>query len=62
LVSGGLATSMVSSEGLGASRPLTSNGSETGHIENRRVEIVVSGSALGSLPFWDRPYSVAPHQ
>ena len=40
------------------SRPLTSNASPAGRMENRRVEIVVSGEAIGSRPLWDRSYDV----
>ena len=56
---GGLASSLVDARGLGASRPLTSNGTESGRIANRRVEIVISGSAIGDLPFWDHTYSIS---
>jgi flagellar motor protein MotB len=62
LVSGGLPASMVSSQGLGGSRPLTSNSTEEGRIENRRVEIVISGNPIGTLPFWDKLYNVAPQR
>ena len=27
---------------------------------NARVEVVISGDTLGSLPFWDRTYTVGP--
>jgi outer membrane protein OmpA-like peptidoglycan-associated protein len=59
LTGDGLATSAVSSQGFGNSRPLTSNATPQGRIENSRVEIVISGESLGTVPFWDRTYSLA---
>jgi flagellar motor protein MotB len=53
MVAAGLPANAVTSEGFGDSRPLGSNLSE-----NRRVEIVVSGDPIGTLPFWDRTYSL----
>jgi hypothetical protein len=44
---------------LGASRPLTSNASAAGRVENRRVEIVIAGDPIGSMPFWDRSYTLS---
>jgi outer membrane protein OmpA-like peptidoglycan-associated protein len=61
LVSGGLPAASVTSQGLGNSRLETSNDSENGRVENRRVEIVISGEPIGSLPFWDRTYTLSPH-
>jgi flagellar motor protein MotB len=55
LTNNGLSAASVSSSGLGNSRPLGPAGQE----ENSRVEIVISGDAIGSLPFWDRTYSLA---
>ncbi len=37
---------------------LTSNSTATGREQNRRVEIVISGDPIGSLPVWDRTYSL----
>ena len=48
----------ATARGLGATRPLTYNGTANGRLENRRVEIVISGDAMGTLPFWDRTYSL----
>jgi outer membrane protein OmpA-like peptidoglycan-associated protein len=62
LVSGGFPAASVTSQGFGNSRPETSNDSEEGRIENRRVEIVISGDSIGSIPFWDRAYTLAPHR
>jgi flagellar motor protein MotB len=53
LVAAGLPGNSVTSEGFGNSRPLGSNASE-----NRRVEIVISGDPIGTLPFWDKTYSL----
>lgn len=58
LVGHGLPASRSVSRGLGDSRLLVSNSSATGREQNRRVEIVISGEPIGSLPFWDRAYSL----
>jgi outer membrane protein OmpA-like peptidoglycan-associated protein len=54
LTNNGLAGSSVSASGLGASRPVGPPGEE----ENSRVEIVISGDPIGTLPFWDHTYSL----
>lgn len=56
LVTSGLPVSTVASRNLGASRPITSNATAQGRMENRRVEIVISGDTIGNMPFWDRAY------
>lgn len=58
LLGAGMAANMISARGLGDSRPLESNASAAGRIGNRRVEILVSGDAIGSLPYWDHTYSL----
>ena len=58
LVARGVPSNMISARGLGNSRPLGSNRTPAGREENQRVEIVVSGDAVGNVPFWDRPYSL----
>jgi len=58
LVSRGVAANAVASRGLGNSRPLASDASQGGREENERVEIVISGDPIGSIPFWDRTYSL----
>ena len=58
LVVRGLNRSMVSVRNLADSRPLTSNATAAGRIENRRVEIVISGDPIGSRPLWDRSYNI----
>jgi outer membrane protein OmpA-like peptidoglycan-associated protein len=54
LTNTGLSADLVSSSGLGDSRPIGPPGLE----ENSRVEIVISGDPIGSLPFWDHTYSL----
>jgi len=62
LVSTGLRASEVASQGFGKTRPLASNATAAGRTENRRVEIVISGESIGTLPFWDRAYQLTPRQ
>jgi outer membrane protein OmpA-like peptidoglycan-associated protein len=59
VLGGGLPASAVTARGLGNTRPLTSNASAAGRVENRRVEIVVSGDPIGVMPFWDRSYTLS---
>ncbi|HEY3442197.1 MAG TPA: OmpA family protein [Paludibaculum sp.] len=47
LVQQGIAASEVASRGFGKTRPVVSNDTAAGRQQNRRVEIVVSGSPLG---------------
>lgn len=58
LVSHGLPAGSVSAAGLGDSHPLASKETPQGREENSRVEIVISGNAIGTVPFWDRSYSL----
>jgi outer membrane protein OmpA-like peptidoglycan-associated protein len=58
LVARGLSPDRATVVSLGDSRPLVSNNSPAGREQNRRVEIVISGDAIGTLPFWDRTYSL----
>ena len=53
LTNSGLAAASVTAAGLGDSRPLGPPGEE-----NSRVEIVISGDAIGTVPFWDHTYSL----
>lgn len=48
LVQQGVAANSVSASGFGNSSPVTSNDNAAGRQENRRVELVVSGDAIGS--------------
>jgi flagellar motor protein MotB len=59
LVARGLAANRCTARGLGDSRPLVANSTAAGRQQNRRVEIVISGDPIGTLPFWDRTYSLS---
>lgn len=48
LVQQGVTTNSVSSKGYGNTLPVASNDNSAGRQENRRVELVVSGDAIGS--------------
>jgi flagellar motor protein MotB len=58
LVRGGLA-SRVFSRGMANSHPLGSNATAAGREQNRRVEIVIAGDAIGTLPLWDKTYTLS---
>lgn len=58
LVGDGLRPDQMSAVSLGDSRPLVSNNSPAGKEQNRRVEIVISGDPIGTVPYWDRTYSL----
>jgi outer membrane protein OmpA-like peptidoglycan-associated protein len=47
LVQQGVATNSVSAKGFGNTLPVTSNDNAAGRQQNRRVELVVSGEAIG---------------
>jgi outer membrane protein OmpA-like peptidoglycan-associated protein len=49
----GLPPASVSAQALGDSRPVTSNATPQGRIQNRRVEIVITGTPIGRLPLWE---------
>ncbi len=48
LVQQGVSTNSVSSRGFGNTLPVASNGNSAGRQQNRRVELLVSGDAIGS--------------
>jgi outer membrane protein OmpA-like peptidoglycan-associated protein len=48
LVQQGVATASVSSKGFGNSSPVASNDNSAGRQQNRRVELLVSGDAIGN--------------
>jgi outer membrane protein OmpA-like peptidoglycan-associated protein len=47
LVAQGIARSSIGSHGLGESQPVSTNDTATGRQQNRRVELIVSGEAIG---------------
>ena len=57
LLSDGVPFARVTARGEGSERPLASNNTTAGRQQNRRVEIVLSGDAIGNLASWDRSYS-----
>jgi outer membrane protein OmpA-like peptidoglycan-associated protein len=59
LVRAGFSGGTVTARGMGASHPIGSNSSAAGREQNRRVEIVISGSAIGNLPLWDKSYTLS---
>jgi outer membrane protein OmpA-like peptidoglycan-associated protein len=48
LVQQGVSTNSVSSRGFGNTLPVSSNGNSAGRQQNRRVELLVSGEAIGN--------------
>jgi outer membrane protein OmpA-like peptidoglycan-associated protein len=48
LVQQGVATNSVSSKGFGNTLPVATNGDSAGRQQNRRVELLVSGEAIGT--------------
>jgi outer membrane protein OmpA-like peptidoglycan-associated protein len=48
LVGSGVSTNSVSAQGFGNASPVASNENASGRQENRRVELVVSGDAIGT--------------
>jgi outer membrane protein OmpA-like peptidoglycan-associated protein len=50
LISQGISADSVTAKGFGKTNPIASNDSAKGRQQNRRVEIVVSGGAIGGNP------------
>jgi len=48
LVQQGVSANSVSAKGFGNTLPVTSNGNSAGRQQNRRVELLVSGDAIGN--------------
>jgi len=61
LIGNGVPAGEIIVRAAGNSRPVASNATPEGRQANRRVEIAISGSAIGNMPYWDRSYSVMPH-
>ncbi|HLK65323.1 MAG TPA: OmpA family protein [Bryobacteraceae bacterium] len=62
LARAGVPASALSARGLGNARPLASNATAAGREQNRRVEITIYGDPVGTLPVWDKTYSLAPQR
>jgi len=62
LSAAGVPAGRISCQSLGNSRPLVSNATEQGRMENRRVDIVITGDAIGNVPSWDRTYPLSFNQ
>ena len=60
LVAARIPSSSIVAQAYGSSRPVASNGTASGRLQNRRIEIVITGDALGTRATWDRPYSLKP--
>ena len=60
LIGSGMPAGAISVRSVGNSRPIASTTTAEGRELNRRVEIAISGDAIGNLPHWDRTYSIAP--
>jgi outer membrane protein OmpA-like peptidoglycan-associated protein len=60
LVVAGVPAARVMTRNLGDTRPVVSNASASGRLQNRRVEITISGTPIGTVASWDRPYSLLP--
>ena len=58
LVAQGIAAPSITSAGYGGTRPTASNQTAVGRQQNRRVEIVISGDAIGTMPVWERTYTL----
>jgi flagellar motor protein MotB len=56
-----VSASTISVRSVGNSMPMASSATPAGRELNRRVEITISVEIIGSLPYWDRSYSVVPH-
>jgi outer membrane protein OmpA-like peptidoglycan-associated protein len=59
LMAAGVPAQRVSTQSFGDSRLLVSNSTEQGRMVNRRVEIVITGDAIGTVPSWDRTYPLS---
>ena len=55
LSNNGLSAASISAKGFGDARPV----GPAGEVENSRVEIVIGGDSIGTVPFWDHTYSLS---
>jgi flagellar motor protein MotB len=55
----GINRSAVSVRGLADTRPLGPNSAAGGREQNRRVEILVAGDAIGTTPVWEQGYPLS---
>jgi outer membrane protein OmpA-like peptidoglycan-associated protein len=62
LVRSGVPADSIGARSLGVSRPIASNATASGRMQNRRVEITISGDPIGSVAYWDKTYSLVPRQ
>jgi outer membrane protein OmpA-like peptidoglycan-associated protein len=60
LVAAGVSPNVVIPRNYGNSRPRTSNATVDGRAQNRRVEIVIAGGTIGTIPTWDQTYTLLP--
>lgn len=60
LANAGIPRDLISIRGYGNTRPRTSNSNPASRGQNRRIEIVIAGDAIGILPTWDRTYTIHP--
>jgi len=56
----GVPASRITTRNLGDTRPVVSNASASGRVQNRRVEITISGTPIGPVASWDKTYSLLP--
>jgi len=62
LTRNGVGANAIYAKGLGSSRPVASNATAAGRIQNRRVEITIAGDPIGISPNWGASYPAEPGQ
>jgi flagellar motor protein MotB len=60
LIASGVSAGAVEVRSMGDSRPIMSSRTAAGRQANQRVEIVISGDAIGSIAYWEHVNSIAP--
>jgi flagellar motor protein MotB len=60
LIADGMPAGAIEVRSMGDSRPILSNRTAAGRQANRRVEIIISGDAIGSMAYWEHMNSIAP--